>query len=348
MATKVGVLTRREIESQPLVWTEILSEVRSRVETLRAFQQSTPVDAVLFTGCGSTYYLSLAAAAIFQALTGLPSRGLPASEIWGNQESAYSSRLRHLLVAVSRSGETSETIAAVKAFKQRGHGDVMTLTCHADSELAQLGAVNMVLSAAQEQSIVQTRAFTALQLGATMLAAIWAHRDDLLEQLGHLPAVAERMMSHCAERIVRLGRDARFDRVYFLGSGARYGLACEASLKMKEMSLSHSEPFHFLEFRHGPMSMANDATLLVGLVSEANSMRERAIMDSMLAQGTTPFTMGERDADVAFESGVDAAIRDVLYLPPLQLLAFERALSRGLDPDSPRNLSAVVRLPKSP
>ena len=134
------------------------------------------------------------------------------------------------------------------------------------------------------------------------------------------------------------------DRFYFLGSGPRYGLACELSLKMKEMSLSHSEPFHFLEFRHGPKSMLTPNTRMVGLVSEANRVHELAVLDEMRQHGAQVLALGERDADVAFASQVSEAAWNVLSLPVGQLLVFERAVQRGLDPDHPRNLDAVVKL----
>ena len=145
-------------------------------------------------------------------------------------------------------------------------------------------------------------------------------------------------------RAQQLGREAAIDRFYFLGSGARYGLACELSLKMKEMSLSHSEPFHVMEFRHGPMSMVTPNTLLVGLLSESNCTQELRVLDEMRARGARILAIGERDSDVNFASGVSEAGRNVLYLPIGQLIAFERALSKGLNPDRPNNLDAVVKL----
>ena len=114
---------------------------------------------------------------------------------------------------------------------------------------------------------------------------------------------------------------------------------------MKEMSLSHSEPFHFMEFRHGPKSMVTPSTLLIGFRSSANASREEAVLKEAQAIGARLLTVAEDRADVQMDSGADEAIRDVLYLPIGQLLAFERSLSKGLDPDRPNNLDAVVRIP---
>jgi glucosamine--fructose-6-phosphate aminotransferase (isomerizing) len=141
-----------------------------------------------------------------------------------------------------------------------------------------------------------------------------------------------------------LGSDAALDRFYFLGSGVRYGMACEASLKMKEMSLSHSEPFYFLEFRHGPKSMVTPGTLVVGLLSDAQRQPEQAVLDEMRGLGGRVLALGESGADVAIQSGLSEPARSGLYLLVLQLLAYARARHKGLNPDQPTNLDAFVAL----
>ncbi len=221
---------------------------------------------------------------------------------------------------------------------------MLTLSCYGDRALASMGALNLVLASGQEQSIAQTRAFTVLYLAVTALAALWSGRDDLIDQMGRLPEVGRRLISRCHERARNLGSDGSLERFYFLGSGTRYGLAAELSLKMKEMSLSHSEPFHFMEFRHGPQSMITEQTLMVGLVGEQNRAAESAVINEMRQRGAQILSIGEDDTDVAFDSGVPEAIWGALYLPAGQLIAFERAITRGLDPDTPHNLAAVVRL----
>ncbi len=339
-----GHFTRNEIISQPEAWAEALRLVQSQADNLRNFYRAGQFDSVIFAGCGSTYCLALAAAALFQELSGMPARGLPASEVWLNSRSTYSARGRTLLVAISRSGETTETLRACEAFRANTPGAVLTLSCYPSRPLTTAGAVNLVLPSGQEESLAQTRAFTTLYVVANALAALWAGRDDLLDELGRLPEVCRPLIANYHSLARTLGTDATIDRFYFLGSGLRYGLACELSLKLKEMSLNHSEPFHFLEFRHGPKSMVTRNTLIVGLVSESNRPHEVGVLEDMRAIGARTFVFGEREADVVFASGLSEAARNVLYLPIGQLLAFERALHNDLDPDRPNNLDPVVKL----
>lgn len=341
--TQPGQHTQREIFSQPTAWVEALKHIDAEMNSLRQFYREGDYESVIFTGCGSTYYLSVAAAALFQHLGVAEARALPASEIWLYPNAAYTPLRRTLLIAVSRSGETTETLRAVEAFRSRQHGDVLTLSCYGDRALAGMGAVNLVLPSGQEHSIAQTRAFTVLYLGMTALATLWGGRDDLFESLPRLPDVGQQLLSRFSSIASDYGKDESLERFYFLGSGIRYGLAAELSLKMKEMSLSHSEPFHFMEFRHGPQSMVTDKTLIVGLGGDENRA-EVAVLNEMRQRGAKILSIGENNTDVTLESSVPEAVRGMLYLPIGQLLAFNRAISKGLNPDAPHNLAAVVRL----
>ena len=171
-----------------------------------------------------------------------------------------------------------------------------------------------------------------------------AGRNDLLDDMSSLPEIGERLMRDFEPAARQIGENLDFDRFYFLGSGTRYGLACETNLKMKEMTLTHSEPFHFLEFRHGPMSMVNEKAVVVGMVSERNFGHEGAVLNEMQALGGNIVSLAESDADITFGSGLSESVRGVLYLPVLQLMAFYRSLAKGLNPDRPNNLTAVVQL----
>ena len=338
-----GENTRTEILSQPDVWLAAVDALQQQAGQLRAFYRTGRYDRIIYTGCGSTYFMALAAA-LTQRLTHVPARGVPASEAWLYPASVYAPGQRTLLIALSRSGETTETLRASEAFKARADGDLVTLSCCPDRALSHMGALNLVFPEAQEESIAQTRAFSTLYVAVTVLAALWGGREDIFAPMRAVAESARRMLTDYGALAQTLGQDDELDRYYFLGSGPRYGLACELNLKMKEMALCFSEPFHFMEFRHGPMSMVTPSTLLVGLLSEQNRDYEHAVLDEMRQRGARLLVMAETDADVAFASGVDESLRNALYLPIGQLLAFERSLHKSLDPDRPHSLDAVVRL----
>jgi glucosamine--fructose-6-phosphate aminotransferase (isomerizing) len=342
--TKAGIFTEQEILSQPQAWNDTIEVLKAYQNEIEHFLKMGTYNQVLFTGCGSTYYLSFAASAYCQQATGRVARGIPASEIWLNPENYCLSDGNTLLVAVSRSGETTETIRACESFKAAGLGSVMTLSCYPEYPLSKMGDMNLVFPAGQERSIAQTRAFTTLYLATIGLAGILGDRGDILSMMSKLPALCETTLQLARPWAVRFGQDNQLDRFYFLGSGLRYGLASELSLKMKEMSLSQSEPFHFMEFRHGPKSMVTGTTLMIGLVSRTNGSYEKKVLNEMSALGAGTFTLAPDGGDIAFSTDLPEVLVNALYLPPGQILAFERSIARGLNPDEPYRLDAVVRL----
>jgi glucosamine--fructose-6-phosphate aminotransferase (isomerizing) len=340
--TMPGNFTRTEILSQPEAWAEALDVVekyKGRLEQIFA----ADYEQVLFTGCGSTYYLSLAAAALYQEMTGKLARGVPGGELLLNRQTVLTDG-KTLLVAVSRSGSTTETVRGVEQFKARKQGPVVAITTSGDQPLAGLADLPIIIKKGQEESVAQTRSFASMYVATTAMTMVAAGAGTLREAMRKLPDAGTRLLARY-ERLGReFGENLGFDRFYFLGSGGRYGLACEVNLKMKEMALTHSEPFHFLEFRHGPMSMVNEKAVVVGLVSEANFNHERAVLNEMQAHGGKTMALGEASVDIAFQSGIPESVRGVLYLPVLQLMAVFRSLAKGLNPDHPNNLEAVVKL----
>jgi len=346
MSTAVdpGSYTRTEIYTQPEAWQGVLHQLNSQTADLHTFLADGNFDQVVFTGCGSTYYLSVAAAAATQRVAGLRSVGLPASEIWRNPN-ALPPAHRPLLVAVSRSGETTETLRACTRFRQLTGGPIFTLCCYPDSSLSQLGEINLAFPSIQERSIAQTRAFSGLYLAALALAGSFHPINPLWPNLLQLPALLQQLFDLHAGHLERLGSDLSIDRFYFLGSGLRYGLACELSLKMKEMTLSHSEPFYAMEFRHGPKSMITPSTLVVALIAEERKEDDHAVVAEMKALGARTLTLGDKACEIDFKLDLDEVSRSVLYPPFGQIVALNRSLAKGLNPDQPENLDPVVLLP---
>jgi glucosamine--fructose-6-phosphate aminotransferase (isomerizing) len=327
-----------EILSQPTAWQAALTRTSAA-----NFPNVGDYDHVIFTGCGSTYYLSLSAAALYQSLTGRPARATPGGELLLNPQTTLADG-RTLLVAISRSGTTSETVKAVERFKEQRRGEVIAITNY-ETDLAEMADTAIIIPEGQEESVAQTRSFASMFVAATAFGLRMAgETNGMLAAMDALPEVGQRLLRNYGPLAREIGENLDYDRFYFLGSGIRYGLASEVNLKMKEMTLTHSEPFHFLEFRHGPMSMVNEKAVIIGLVSEKNFVHENAVLEEMRARGGRTLSVGESRVDVAFHSGIPEDARGVLYLPVLQLMAFYRSRAKGLNPDRPTNLTAVVTL----
>jgi glucosamine--fructose-6-phosphate aminotransferase (isomerizing) len=230
---------------------------------------------------------------------------------------------------------------------------VLAVSCYPASPLVQAADFALLSPAAQERSIAQTRSFTSMLLLTQALTAVLAQDRATLERLHRLPSALEDLLGRAGDLPREIGLDLDFQRIFFLGGGPFYGLANEAMLKTKEMSLSHAEAYHPLEFRHGPMSMVDEYTLVVGLLSDTGLGEELRVLRDMEALGARTLALIEEgsalsswrpDHMVELHSGLGEWERGPLYLVLLQQIAYHRAIAKGLDPDRPRNLTAVVEL----
>lgn len=345
-----GSHTQREILSQPQVWAKTIHRLQKLEPS--GYPNIVDYDQVVFSGCGSTFYLSRWAARVCESAHGIISRAAPASDLLLFPEAWWNAGKRTLFVTVSRSGETTETIRALEHFQAANLGDVIVVTCYPECHLARLAQYVIVVPDAQENSVAQTRSFSNM-----LLAVIWLITRDIPSNLPAIFAeVGQQLIAENVALAERIGRDESIERFFFLGSGPMYGLANEAMLKMKEMSLSYSESFHFHEFRHGPMSMVDGHSLIVGLISDSASTQQYTLLREMKAMGARTLglqDMGDPkaaealDEQVLFRSGIADIWRAPFYLPILQLMAYERAIRKGLNPDLPANLKSVVVLDDS-
>jgi glucosamine--fructose-6-phosphate aminotransferase (isomerizing) len=206
---------------------------------------------------------------------------------------------------------------------------------------------------AQEQSVAQTRSFTSMALMCQVVAALLSGDRSRMQALARLPQLLVDLLARNGNLPEQLGSDLSIDRLFYLGSGPFYGLACEAMLKTKEMTVSWSEAYHVLEFRHGPMSVVAPSALIVGMISDSAAQSEIDVLREMKALGGRTLAICEErgtldwsgvDTVVELQSGLDEWQRPVLVLPLIQWLAFYRALAKGLDPDNPQNLTQVIVL----
>jgi glucosamine--fructose-6-phosphate aminotransferase (isomerizing) len=242
----------------------------------------------------------------------------------------------------------------VERFREVKGGAVLAVSCYPESDLVEMADFALLAPDAQEQSIAQTRSFSSMFVLAQALTGVLAEDDALIASLRKLPAALTALVERFGDSPRRLGADLDLERFYFLGGGPLYGLASEAMLKMKEMTLSYSEAYHPLEFRHGPMSMVNDRTLVVGLVPDRGQDEVVRVLRDMQGLGAQILAFVEdgragaslkRGSDViVLESDLSEIARLPLVLPPLQHLAYHRAVAKGFDPDHPHNLTAVVSL----
>jgi len=337
----------REIRSQGDAWSAANAAVDAAgPELADALAGATPE--TLLLGAGSSYYLGVAARGAW-VRRGRSATAVPSSEALLHPE-LYPVARGGLVLGVSRSGTTTETLRALTALRAGGAVTVGITTAPL-TPIADTSDYALIIPGAAEDSTVQTRSFSAQFVAALALAALAGRDEPARAALRRLPELAPGWIARADEAVTPLAMGP--ERIYVLGTGDRWGLAMEGALKLKETSLTESEAFQTLEFRHGPQSMVDEDALVVGLLGDDPSGAETAVLREMTHLGARVLVVCEEPLDddavpgatvLAMESGLPGEARLPLYLPPLQLLAHHRGAGKGLDPDHPRNLRFSIEL----
>jgi glutamine---fructose-6-phosphate transaminase (isomerizing) len=348
-----GAITHTEILSQPQCWEACLQEL-DRSRQIEKLATSIPADAeLLFIGCGSSYYISQAAAASWQLVTGRPARAVPASELLLFPNLVLPAKSTCQPVLVSRSGKSSEVVRAAEYLERQRNIRTLAITCSQHQPLDETASRTLYLLSADETSVVMTRSFSSMLLGAQLLAAHIAGCKEVSAGIRRIPERVQAVLDAESGRIRKFVEAHAFADYVFLGQGPFFGIASEGQLKVKEMSCSYAQVFHTLEFRHGPKAIAAPETLITFLLSESGYQEEIQVLEEMKSLGATTQVIANhvddaarRNADLLLELQLAAPefVRQVGYLVPCQLLGFYTGLKKGYDTDSPRNLSRAVIL----
>ena len=343
-----------EIVTQATAWRQASEQVLANQPAIRHFFHDRQPSDILIAGCGSPYYLGESAVNYWQSALRTRCRTLPASELV-QYEAAYlpPEGGSPVLLLISRSGATTETIWAAERFEQRYPGRTMLVSCAPGSPLDQIAALSILIPDGLEQTVPQTRSFAAMYLAVQMIAALLAGQESVVDLLRQAPEAAERIIARWEGAAQRVAGEAGIDHAFYMGAGPLYGVAREGSLKMTEMTLTTCSAYTFMEARHGPRAILSAHTLLTGLFGRAAPAEEAKVMadfvgtDDPVSVALTPAedwrTGGAR---YHIPVGLDwpDAILGLAYLPVLHLLAYYRAVAKGANPDVSRNLVQYIDL----
>jgi len=347
-----GAYALAEILSQPQCWEACLKLLDGASVAQEVTGMFPDAEEWLFIGCGSSYYVALAAAAYWNQITRSRARAIPASELLLFPDLILINGKKCCPVLISRSGRTSEVLKAAEYLQSKSIRSI-AITCAPGQPLENLATRTICLSPADERSTVMTRSFTSMLLAIQYLAAKVSKQDKEADDLRGLPQAGDKFLSSLPRRVREFVRAHQFADYICLGQGPFFGLACESALKLTEMSVSYGQNFHTLEFRHGPKSVVGPETLLLFLLSETGYESECEVLEEMKRLGATTLVVANkadarahRAADFLVELGMDLPefTRLAPYVFTGQLMGLYTGLKKGLDPDHPRHLSRVVIL----
>ncbi len=346
----LGQHTLSEIKSQADAWEGVFRRIDQNAGQFK--EMVGKVDEIIIAGCGSAHNIAHAVAPVFQKISGKTCRAVHASDMAINQEMFLNKNRNNLVIVYSRSGNTTESVLALTKAVEAGAATV-AVDCFADSKMPRIADAALILEEAVEQSVTTTRSLTAMVLAGYYLAAVSEGDDALCKDLKKLPALAREKMDLFHEIGHRISSDQKIAKYAFLGSGSYYGLAREAQLKVKEMVLLPADSYVSLDYQHGPMSNVDQHMLVTIMVSDAGRSYDLELARNMKSLGGKVFVIcdvgGQGFADCAdyllqLHTGLSDGLRDILYMPALQFMAYYRSLAVGCDPDNPKNLSYHVEL----
>ena len=315
------------------------------------------VEGVLILACGTSYYAGCVAKQWIESIARLPVQVEIASE-YRYRDSVPNPRA--LVVTISQSGETADTLAALKHARDLGHVHTLAVCNVATSAMVRETTMRFLTRAGVEIGVASTKAFTtqlvALYLLANTLAKAHGRLDDATEHnaitaLRHLPAAVQTVLALEPAIVEWSETFATKEDALFLGRGLHYPIALEGALKLKEISYIHAEAYPAGELKHGPLALVTAAMPVVTVApNDALLEKLKSNMQEVRARGGELYVVADGDTQIADSEGVRVIrmpehygdLSPILHVVPLQLLAYHTALARGTDVDKPRNLAKSV------
>ncbi len=315
------------------------------------------IDSVLILACGTSFHAGVVARYWIESLAGLPCNVEIASEY---RYRASVPNPRALVVTISQSGETADTIAALKHAKSLGHAFCLTICNVPESALVRMSDLRFLTRAGPEIGVASTKAFTTQLAALVLLTLVLAkmrgrikagQEQGLIQALRHLPAALSHVLKVEPSIKTWAARFASHEHALFLGRGIHYPIAMEGALKLKEISYIHAEAYAAGELKHGPLALV-DGNMPVVAIAPGDALIEKlkSNMQEVRARGGELYVLADQDAHIAASDGVHVItltdhagiLSPILHTIPLQLLAYHTALARGNDVDKPRNLAKSV------
>ena len=351
---------QKEIFEQPRAIGDTLEGVTGIMPELfgdNAYQVFKKIDSVLILACGTSYYAGLTAKYWIESIAHLPVNVEIASE-YRYRDSVPNPNA--LVVTISQSGETADTLAALKHARSQDMVNTLTICNVSTSAMVRECMLSYITRAGVEVGVASTKAFTT-QLAALFLLTLSLaqvrgrlseeQEAEHLKALRHLPVSISAVLALEPQIIAWAEEFARKENALFLGRGLHYPIALEGALKLKEISYIHAEAYPAGELKHGPLALVTNEMPVVTVAPNDTLIEKlKSNMQEVRARGGQLYVFADGDSRISSSEGVHVIrmpehygkLSPILHVVPLQLLAYHTALARGTDVDKPRNLAKSV------
>jgi glutamine---fructose-6-phosphate transaminase (isomerizing) len=351
---------QKEIFEQPRAVSDTLEGVASITPALFGHEAETAlrgIDSILILACGTSWHAGLVARYWLEGLAGVRCNVEIASEY------RYRSSVpdpRSLVVTISQSGETADTLSALKHAQSLGQATTLAVCNVASSAMMRMTRLRFLTHAGVEIGVASTKAFTtqltwlfllSLTL-AKLRGRLTAEQEEAhMKSLRHLPTALGAVLALEPQVIAWAERFAKKEHALFLGRGIHYPIALEGALKLKEISYIHAEAYPAGELKHGPLALVTGEMPVVTVAPNDTLLEKlKSNLQEVRARGGELYVFADADTRIASSPGVNVirlpehygTLSPILHVVPLQLLAYHTALVRGTDVDKPRNLAKSV------
>jgi glucosamine--fructose-6-phosphate aminotransferase (isomerizing) len=351
---------QKEIFEQPRAVGDTLQDIQGIAPELfgdSAYKIFKEIDSVLILACGTSYYAGLTARYWIESLAKIPVNVEIASE-YRYRDSVPNPRT--LVVTISQSGETADTLAALKHARSLGMTHTLTICNVATSAMVRECKLAYITRAGVEIGVASTKAFTTQLTALFLLTLALAQTKgclnadqeaDHLKALRHLPVAISAVLALEPQIMAWADRFASKENALFLGRGMHYPIALEGALKLKEISYIHAEAYPAGELKHGPLALVTDQIPVVTIAPRDQLLEKlKSNMQEVHARGGELYVFADADTRIGSSDGIHVIrmpehygkLSPILHTIPLQLLAYHTACARGTDVDKPRNLAKSV------
>lgn len=314
------------------------------------------IRAIQIIACGTSYHAALIAKYGIESMTDLTCNVEVASEFRYRKHVVQPDTL---LITISQSGETADTLAALRLAKSIGFAHTLAICNVPESSLVRESELSMMTRAGPEIGVASTKAFTTQLVAILLLVVVLARRlyfpaeaeAKVVDQLRHLPRIIEDVLA-LEDEIKEIAKDfADKEHALFLGRGMHYPVALEGALKLKEISYIHAEGYPAGELKHGPIALVDNNMPIVAVAPNDKLIDKlKSNLQEVKARGGRLYVFADKGTQLKSEDGIkvievaplDIAISPIIFSVPLQLLAYHVALLKGTDVDQPRNLAKSV------
>ena len=351
---------QKEIFEQPRALADTLEGVAGIVPELfgdSAYRVFKEIDRILILSCGTSYYSGCTAKYWLEAIAGIPTDVEIASE-YRYRTSVPNPKT--LIVTISQSGETADTLAALRHAKALGMTHTLTVCNVSTSAMVRECKLAYITRAGVEIGVASTKAFTTQLAGLFLLTLAIGQvkgtipedkQDEYLQRMRHLPVAVQAVLALEPQVIQWAEAFAKKDNALFLGRGMHYPIALEGALKLKEISYIHAEAYPAGELKHGPLALVTEAMPVVVVAPNDELIDKlKSNMQEVRARGGVLYVLADADSNIQSEEGIHVirmpehygSLSPILHVVPLQLLAYHTACAKGTDVDKPRNLAKSV------